>query len=217
MIAHLVTDRRRLADDDGSGEAGLQHCLLRQIQYAVEAGVDVVQVRERDLEARALAALVRAVVALARGSSTRIVVNERADVALAAGADGVHLRDGSVSAASLRRLTPPGFLIGRSVHDVAAAAAAGRAVDYLMAGTVRATPSKPADHRLLGLDGFAAIAAAAAVPVLAIGGVSVDDAPALGQAGAAGVAGIGLFFDPACAGCRSVNLNALVARIHRPV
>jgi thiamine-phosphate pyrophosphorylase len=104
----------------------------------------------------------------------------------------VHLRHDSVPAASLRGIAPPGFLIGRSVHDAAEAATAGP-VDYLIAGAVFATLSKPAGHPVIGLDGLARVVRAAAVPVLAIGGVRADDLDRIVATGAAGIAGIGLF------------------------
>lgn len=206
MILHLVTDRQRLAP--GAGPSAMQDCLLQQITCAASAGIDVVQIRERDLDARTLADLVRRAVALTRGSTTRVVVNERFDVALAAGADGVHLRGDSLSAERVRPLAPPGFLIGRSVHTAAGAASSGP-VDYLVAGTVWASASKPAGHPLLGVDGLALVVQAAVVPVLAIGGVELAHVPALAQAGAAGVAAIGTWVGDEGT-CRAIPLEGRV-------
>jgi len=160
------------------------------MRRAVDAGIDLVQVREHDLEAANLTDLVQQILAIARGSGTRIVVNDRLDVAIAAGAEGVHLRHDSVSVAEAHSLAP--FLVGRSVHDVAAAKAAAGA-DYLIAGTVFATPSKPDATRLLGVDGLGAIVATTSAPVLAIGGVTLDRLGAIAATGAAGIAAIGLF------------------------
>ena len=95
-------------------------------------------------------------------------------------------------AACVRRITPPSFLVGRSIHSVAEATDAGP-VDYLIAGTVFPTSSKPGGHPLIGMDGLRAIVAAASAPVLAIGGVTADRLDELVAAGAAGAAGIGLF------------------------
>jgi thiamine-phosphate pyrophosphorylase len=217
VILHLVTDRLRLAGAAASMTEA-QQCLLQQIDYAIEARIDVVQIRERDLDGRQLAALVRAALDRARGSTTRILVNERADVAVACGAGGVHLRASSMPASAVRRLVPAsgaagGFLIGRSVHGLADAVAAAAGCDYLIAGTVWPTVSKPEDHPLLGLDGLAAVAAAVAIPVLAIGGVTSEHASMLTRAGAAGVAGIGLFMGPAGGGCGSVPLTGLVTTL----
>jgi thiamine-phosphate pyrophosphorylase len=195
VIVHLVTDRKRLGGgaERVTGREPQAAVLLAQIAAAIEAGVDVIQVRERDLEARALAALVAAAVARTRGSRTRVVVNDRLDVALACQADGVHLRGDSVSPARVRRIAPPPFLVGQSVHTVAEAIAHAPFVDYLIAGTVWTTASKPPDAPLIGVDGFAAIARAVAMPVLGIGGVTIERAGALARAGAAGIAAIGLF------------------------
>jgi thiamine-phosphate pyrophosphorylase len=176
----LVTDRRRQP-------------VVEQVRAAAEAGVDVCQIRERDLEARSLAALVGEALAAARGTGTRVVVNDRLDVALACGADGVHLRADSIPPALARTVVPKGFLIGRSVHGVDEARLVAADVDYLIAGTVFRTPSKPGQSEWLGVAGLAAISAAVNVPVWAIGGVSPDTVGAIQASGAAGIAAIGLF------------------------
>jgi thiamine-phosphate pyrophosphorylase len=191
-ILCLVTDRRRLAGSEESFETARAR-LVQLARDAVEAGIDLLQVRERDIEAASLVALVTELVALARGSTTRIIVNDRLDVALACGAGGVHLRSDSIAPGAARSIATPGFLIGRSVHALAEAVEHAPAVDYLIAGTVFPTLSKPAEDRLLGQSGLQRIAAAVRVPVLAIGGVTIDRCPAVAASGAAGVAGIGLF------------------------
>lgn len=174
----LVTDRRR-AD------------VVEQARRAVAAGIDLFQIRERDLDAAALASLVDAVLRIASGSRTRVIVNDRADVAIACGADGVHLRGDSISVSDARRLGPS-LLIGRSVHSVADARAAAGA-DYLIAGTVFPTASKPDAAAWLGIDGLRAIVAASPSPVLAIGGVTVDRFREIASSGARGAAAIALF------------------------
>jgi thiamine-phosphate diphosphorylase len=174
----LVTDRKR-AD------------VLEQARRAVDAGVDLIQIRERDLEAAPLADLVTAVLGVTRSSSTRVVVNDRLDVALSCGADGVHLRSDSIAAADARRLAPRPILVGRSVHSAAEAASAGD-VDYLIAGTVFATSSKPG-AACIGLDGLRTIVRAAAAPVLAIGGIDAARLRDIAETGAAGIAAIGWF------------------------
>ncbi|MGE3512753.1 MAG: thiamine phosphate synthase [Vicinamibacterales bacterium] len=191
MILHLVTDRRRLTASAAWPEQ--RRCLRLQIRHAVEAGIDVVQLRERELDAASLLALAEDAVAEAAGSRTRIVLNDRFDVALAAGAHGVHLRSDSIAPAVVRRLVPPAFLIGRSVHSPEEAAVAVADVDYLIAGTVWPTASKRPGHALLGVAGLEAVVQAAAVPVLAIGGVTLDRVGAIAATRAAGVAAIGLF------------------------
>jgi len=187
----LVTDRRRVAG------AGAPFVLVRKrlVEYAcraADAGVDVIQIRERDLEAADVAAIVTDVLEGTRHTRTRVVVNDRLDVALACGAGGVHLRGDSISVAAARQLTPPGFAIGRSVHSVEEAIGADGA-DYLVAGTVFPSASKAQSTRWLGVDGLGAIVCAARVPVLAIGGISGERIDAIAAVGAAGFAAIGLF------------------------
>ena len=182
MILCVVTDRRRRDPIAQAGEAAA-------------AGIDLIQVRERDLQARELSALVSGVVAATRGTATRVVVNDRLDVALACGADGIHLREDSVAAVRVRAVSPAGFLIGRSVHRADEAVSVAPAADYLIAGTVFPTDSKPGLTGLLGLDGLAAVVKAVSIPVLAIGGVTEERAAGVAASGAAGVAAIGLFAD----------------------
>jgi thiamine-phosphate pyrophosphorylase len=186
MTICLVTDRRRRPP-------------VEQAAEAAAAGVDIIHIRERDLDAAELSALVRDITAVVRaspGSSTKVVVNDRVDVAVACGADGVHLRGDSMPAVRVRRMTPDGFLIGRSVHSAEEASAAAAGADYLVAGTVFPTPSKPGHAAVLGLPGLSAIAHAVSLPVLAIGGMSVERSSEVAGAGARGLSAIGLFADP---------------------
>jgi thiamine-phosphate pyrophosphorylase len=191
MIVCLVTDRRRFVDPTRD--------LLDQVRRAVDASVDLVQVRERDLQAAPLVELVGQIVTITRGSATRVVVNDRLDVAIAAGADGVHLRQDSVAVAEARRLAPTLFVIGRSVHNLDETRAAAGA-DYLVAGTVFHTTSKPGVVSVLGTEGLRRIVAASTSPVLAIGGITLDRLDAVASVGAAGIAAIGLFADRHLAG-----------------
>ena len=164
---------------------------------AARAGVHLIQVRERDLDGGPLLRLVQRCVAATRGTRARVLVNERFDVALSAGAAGVHLRSDSMSARRVRSMAPAGFVIGRSVHDVEAACrAADDGVDYVLFGTVFESASKPG-RAPAGPDAVARAAAATSLPVLAVGGITVPRASTLKQAGAAGVAAIGLFVEPA--------------------
>jgi thiamine-phosphate diphosphorylase len=180
VILCLVTDRRR--------RPVLDHC-----RDAVRAGVDLIQIREPGLEAAELLSLAARVAEMARDTPTRVVVNDRLDVALASGAHGVHLRGDSVPPGRARSMAPAGFLIGRSVHAADEAVMAAPDVDYMLAGTVFPTTSKPGLRQHLGLAGLAAIVRAVPVPVLAIGGVSMERIEAVAGTGAAGLAAIGLF------------------------
>ena len=177
--------------------------------------MDIVQIREPDLPDRALFELVSHAVDVARGTASVVLVNDRLDVALAAGAAGVHLRTSSVPAPGMRRHAPPGFLLGRSVHGAAEAArvASEGGLDYLVLGAVYATASKPG-RAPCGVDALAATARAASLPVLAIGGVTVGGARDVLDAGAAGVAATGLFAEPGPAGAFDA-LSTIVTEIRR--
>lgn len=166
----------------------------------------LVQVRERDLEAKRLYELVRRCVGAVEGTRTRVLVNDRFDVAVAADAHGVHLPSHGVPARRLRTVAPPGFLIGRSVHALAEAEAVVRdgAVDFLVFGTVFDSTSKPGVTPA-GLEALRAVAASVPVPVLAIGGVTLDRIRSIASAGASGFAAIGLFADAAATGIERVQ------------
>jgi thiamine-phosphate diphosphorylase len=184
----MITDRRRLRSD--------ADLLVQRVGEAAAAGVDLVQVRERDLDARELSRLVTRCLEAARGTRTRVLVNDRLDVALSTGAHGVHLRSDSMAAARARSLAPVGFLIGRSVHavDEAVRVAADGGVDYLLFGAVFATSSKPG-HTPAGVRMLAEVAAATSVPVLAVGGITAETMALLAGSGSAGFAAIGWFAD----------------------
>jgi thiamine-phosphate pyrophosphorylase len=167
----------------------------RLVREAATAGVDLVQIREPALEGAVLLSFVREAIGEAAPTACRVVVNDRFDVAIAANAAGVHLRANSFPASRVRSLTPPGFLIGRSVHDPAEAIAVTRegSCDYLIFGTVFASRNKPAGHPVAGLNGLREVCRATALPVIAVGGISVENAADVIGAGAKGIAGIDLF------------------------
>lgn len=192
MILCLVTDRRRLGTAIGAAEGDWNEALHEQVAAAASTGIDYVQVREPDLEAGDLVALVRSLVACTGSSPTRLLVNDRLDIALAAGANGVQLKERSFLPGVARRIAPPGFVIGCSVHSVEAVTARESA-DFLIAGTVLTTASKPTvDY--LNKDGLSRIVEAAAnQPVIGIGGLDVRSIPLLASACAAGLAAVGAF------------------------
>lgn len=186
----LVTDRRRLVAAAGRADGDATALLSAQVASAAALGLAFVQVREPDLETRALWRLVGHLMAIAAGR-TRLLVNDRVDVAVARGA-GVHLKHASIDAAALRPWLPTGTFVSRAVHTVADVREAGP-VDALIAGTAAPTPSKPAGTPTLGPAGLAAIVAASACPVFAIGGLRADDWSWVRGSGAFGMAAIGLF------------------------
>jgi thiamine-phosphate pyrophosphorylase len=206
-----VTDRRSAPGAASAGEVDFIVPLMASIERAVAAGVDWIQVREKDLEARPLEALVRRAVEIS-GRSARILVNDRLDVALAAGAAGVHLGETSLSiermAAWRIAAGRPDFAIGVSCHSSEAVRAAERAgADYVFFGPVFATPSKSSFGPPQGIAQLAAACKSTRMPVLAIGGITESNAAECLAAGAAGIAAIRMFQE-------ATDLAGIVYRLH---
>jgi thiamine-phosphate pyrophosphorylase len=173
---------------DGRADAASLEALVARAAAAARAGVDVVQVREKALSDRALLSVVSALRAALGRLPTRLLVNGRPDIALAAGADGVQVPEDGLPVADVKR-TFPSLTIGASCHSLdTVRRAAGDGADFVLLGPVFATPGK--EERALGLDVLAAAASAVAVPVHAIGGVTPARVPALRAAGARGGAAI---------------------------
>ena len=186
--------------------------LLTLINTAVAAQVPLIQIREKALTTRVLYELTRRAVETAHGSSTRVLVNDRFDVALGAGADGVQLTTHSISARVVRRATSSRFGISVSTHSVheAQAARSGDA-DLVVFGPVFETESKRGFGPPQGLSKLADIAAAVdGVPVIAIGGIAIENVRDCLRHGAAGIAAIRLLND-------SNSLPATVAAIRKAV
>lgn len=205
-----VTDRKGLeVSPENQCEA-----LVGRMEIAARAGVDWIQLREKDLSGRALAELLRE--ALRRvPAGCRIVLNDRLDVACALGAGGVHLGRESLSVEDARRLArgrgaTQDFLVGASTHSLAAALSAEKAgADYLVFGPVYATPSKAQYGPPQGIERLREVCHAVSLPVLAIGGITVENARACLEAGAAGIAAIRLFEEAS-------DLPAVVDALRRP-
>jgi thiamine-phosphate pyrophosphorylase len=189
---YYITDRAQIR----SGSLDLA------IERAIQAGVDWVQIREKDLPPRTLLTITKAAVERveAVGSGhTHVIVNDRIDVALAAKAHGVNLGMHSIPAQVVRRVTPPGFQIGVSCHSLADALAAQAAgADYILLGPVFQTPSKARYGPPLGLDKLREVTTQVSIPVFALGGISIDRIRVCSENGAAGIAGIRLFQDCDC-------------------
>ena len=157
---------------------------------AVLGRVDWVQVREKQLAARVLTEMVRELV----GRGPRVIVNTRVDVALAAGAAGVHLPGSSIAPSLVRRWVGAGFLIGVSCHSIGdVERAAGEGADYVFLSPIFASPSKPGYGPALGVGLLEEACGRVGIPVLALGGVNEGNAPACVAAGAAGFASISAF------------------------
>jgi thiamine-phosphate pyrophosphorylase len=192
-ITYLITGGETSSSTaPGSPEFG---ALLRLIERAVEARVSLVQIREKELTARVLFELASRAASLTRGSETRVVVNDRADIARASGCDGVHLSTRSLEANIVRRAFGEDFLIGVSAHTRAEARAAReRGADFAVFGPVFDTPSKRAYGPPVGLRALEETARALApFPLVALGGVDEWNAGDCLAAGAEGIAAIRLF------------------------
>lgn len=198
-----ITDRRALEPKP----------LLPRIQEAIRVGVDLVQIREKDLATRELLGLIGAAVDAARGTATRLVLNDRLDVALAAGAAGVHLGAQSLPARVVRELVPRDFLVGVSCHSLEEALSAELAgADYVVLGPIFETPSKLPYGPPLGLAKLRGVTAQVKMPVLALGGITVDRVRLCLEAGATGIAGISIFQNCESLEGRVRELRAVWAR-----
>jgi thiamine-phosphate diphosphorylase len=181
VIRCYITDRRSLPPG------------VSILDVISRSHVGWVQIRERDLPSRELFDLVRAAVS----THAKIIVNTRMDIALAAGATGVHLPSGSPPPDRWRSIAPPGFLIGVSCHRVdEVRAAAQHGADYVVFGPIFTPRSKPTDLEPRGLDLLAQAVEAAPIPVLALGGITTENGSACIGRGAAGIAAISLFQRP---------------------
>ena len=173
----LVTDRNRTKSDDVAATAAA----------SLEGGVGMVQLREKDMPPFELLRLARRLRLVTKGRAL-LVVNDRVDVAMLSGADGVQLGETALDVADVRKLVGPDMLIGRSVHsEVGAVDAECQGADFLVLGTVFETASHP-DGRVGGLDLVREVTEAVGIPVLGIGGITPANAASVMEAGAGGAA-----------------------------
>lgn len=194
-ISYLVTDGRTTEATNSSSAEFTRLFVL--VGACVRARVSLVQLREKSMRPRVLYELTRRAAELTRGTATRLLVNDRADIALAAGADGVQLTTRSLDPLVVRDISPINFLIGVSTHSLAEArAAAASDADFALFGPVFDTPDKRVYGSPLGLDALRkATHALAPFPLLAIGGITRENFSQVVNAGAQGVAAIRLFRD----------------------
>ena len=171
--------------------------ILRLVRAAVDTEVPLLQIREKALHARVLFDLVARAAAITRGSKTRLLVNDRSDIARAAGADGVHLTTHSLPVEVVRKTCGAEFLIGVSTHSLdEARAAQGAGADFVVFGPVFETESKRAYGEPQGLDKLREVARALGeFPVVAIGGITIENVDECFEAGARGVAAIRMLND----------------------
>jgi thiamine-phosphate pyrophosphorylase len=173
--------------------------ILRLVEAAVASNVSLVQLREKNLTARVLYELTLTAVGITGSSSTRLLVNDRFDIAMGAHADGVHLTSRSMSPDVVRKSCGPEFLIGASTHSLSEAQLArDRGADFVIFGPVFETESKQAYGAPQGLVKLREVSSDLnGFPVVAIGGMKVENARECFQSGAAGVAAISLLSDAA--------------------
>jgi thiamine-phosphate pyrophosphorylase len=185
VLRCYITDRRSLP-------TGVS--LIASIARHLSAGIEWIQIREKDLSARDLFDLTQQALSLPNPLGSKILVNSRFDVALAAGAAGVHLPAGSPAPCIWRKIAPPDFLMGVSCHTLdEVRAAADQGADYAVFGPVFAPRSKTTGLEPRGIEGLAQAARAVSIPLLALGGITAGNAEDCVQAGAAGIAAISLY------------------------
>jgi thiamine-phosphate pyrophosphorylase len=176
---YLVTDRPALGGRD----------LVDVVAQAVAGGVGMVQLREKNASTREFVELARRLVALLRPHGVPLIINDRVDVALTVGADGVHVGQDDMHPADVRALIGPDRILGLSVTgEEETRAARGLPVDYLGAGPIFATATKKDAGAPQGLDGLSEMLALAEVPVVAIGALGPDNAAGVMACGASGLA-----------------------------
>ena len=196
---YAVTDRAWAADEDA---------LFRQIEDAVDGGASVVQLREKHLDPAAFLAEAKRFTALCRRKGAVSIINDSADIALAAGADGVHVGQGDLEAGSVRRVLGPDKIIGVSAHSVEEALRAQAAgADYLGVGAAFATGTKT-DAKPISRETIRAITAAVDIPVVAIGGITRENILELKNCGLDGAAVVSALFAQA-------DIRAAAAELRR--
>jgi len=177
---YLITDRRLFTDGNS---------LFTAVEEALKGGVQAVQLREKDLETRKLLSMAYSLRELTSGYKAKLFINDRVDIALAVGADGVHLGGDSMPAFAARKAAGEALLIGVSAHSIADAKKAGEeGADFVTLGPIFETPSKMKYGKPLGPELLSEARRKIAVPVFAIGGIKKERVGSVLEAGATGIA-----------------------------
>ncbi len=199
-VACYVTDRALLGDEK----------FLKLVKEVLQAGVDIIQVREKFTPTDELLRISDRLLRIPRAKNQKIILNDRLDIALAEEFDGVHLGGTSFPAAEVRRCVPRSFIIGASTHHLQEAVSAEQdGVDYIIFGPIFPTPSKLKYGPPQGVSRLRELAAAVSVPVFAIGGITLENFQECIDAGASGIAAITLFQS-------SHSLRQVVSQLHHP-
>ncbi len=196
-LLYLITSGATSEQTTSSSNEYIQ--VLKLTEAAVAAGIDLIQIREKNLTTRVLFELASQAAQRTRGTPTQLIINDRADVAASVGADGVHLTTQSLPVAPVRASFGPELLIGASTHSVEEAETAKQAgADFIVFGPVFNTLSKPTYGNPVGIEALSHVTSAVApLPVLALGGVDLDNVAECARVGASGVAAITMFDDVA--------------------
>ena len=176
--------------------SGLSH--VEQVERLAAGGATLIQLRDKSLSPLEFFELAKSAVEFARRRSIRIIINDRADIALATKADGVHLGQDDLAPEAARSMLGPDALIGYSTHNLQQARhALSLPIDYLAIGPIFATSTKKDTEPIVGLEGLRSVAAiASGLPIVAIGGITLSNAPAVIAAGASSVAVISALLTP---------------------
>ncbi|MDD5541696.1 MAG: thiamine phosphate synthase [Acidobacteriia bacterium] len=179
-----MTDRTQLSDKE----------FLRRVAEVLEAGIDLIQLREKGTPTQELVGIAEQLMQIKRRPSQKILINDRLDVALGLNFDGIHLGQSSFPAAEVRKCVPKNFLVGVSTHHVAEAVQAEKAgADYVIFGPIFPTPSKLKYGLPQGTARLGEVVRALTIPVLAIGGISLANFEECLAMGCAGIAAISMF------------------------
>ena len=202
---YLVTDRA----------LSLGRSTVEVVRAAIRGGVSCVQLREKGCSTREFMDEARLLKALLVGTGVPLFINDRLDVALAVGADGVHLGQNDLAIADARRLVGNRMIIGISAESVAdAVRAEAEGADYIGASPVFTTPTKTDTAPPLGLDGLRAIRRAVQLPLVAIGGIDADNAAQVLRAGADGLAVVSAIVSAPCPRTAAAGLRQRIQSTH---
>ena len=202
---YLVTDRT----------LSLGRSTVEVVRAAIRGGVSCVQLREKGCSTREFMDEARLLKALLAGTGVPLFINDRLDVALAVGADGVHLGQNDLAIADARRLVGNRMIIGISAESVAdAVRAEAEGADYIGASPVFTTPTKTDTASPLGLDGLRAIRRAVRLPLVAIGGIDADNAAQVLRAGADGLAVVSAIVSAPCPRTAAAGLRQRIQSTH---
>ena len=202
---YLVTDRA----------LSLGRSTVEVVRAAIRGGVSCVQLREKGCSTREFMDEARLLKALLAGTGVPLFINDRLDVALAVGADGVHLGQNDLAIADARRLVGNRMIIGISAESVAdAVRAEAEGADYVGASPVFTTPTKTDTASPLGLDGLRAIRRAVRLPLVAIGGIDADNAAQVLRAGADGLAVVSAIVSAPCPRTAAAVLRQRIQSTH---